>query len=333
MNLTNRLQHIDFLKGVLLILICLSHFSNLPSFIRVLTNPTASYWVPIFFIISGLLSINSKKTLKESFIRKTRTLLLPYFIFSLLFIIIDPNIYSHKEILYKNIERIFLEGIGSEKASPLWFLFVLYFASLLHAVIIKTTSLIQLACACILSIIAYFLSYYQITLFFQLNIIISATVYMTAGSFLGHLLKSHPSPHKLTLLPILIIGISGLLIPLGDFHLNRISIYPLFYLCSIVFTYLLLILLKSIDIDKYNNTFFKYISYIAKNGIIILSVHCYLIIIYNYVTKPIPTWINFILEFCFVFGSLYLFIVPFFNHYAYKIIGKNKIAWIKNYNI
>lgn len=265
MNLTNRLQHIDFLKGVLLILICLSHFSNLPSFIRVLTNPTASYWVPIFFIISGLLSINSKKTLKESFIRKTRTLLLPYFIFSLLFIIIDPNIYSHKEILYKNIERIFLEGIGSEKASPLWFLFVLYFASLLHAVIIKTTSLIQLACACILSIIAYFLSYYQITLFFQLNIIISATVYMTAGSFLGHLLKSHPSPHKLTLLPILIIGISGLLIPLGDFHLNRISIYPLFYLCPIVFTYLLLILLKSIDIDKYNNTFFKYISYIAKN--------------------------------------------------------------------
>ena len=256
MNLTNRLQHIDFLKGVLLILICLSHFSNLPSFIRVLTNPTASYWVPIFFIISGLLSINSKKTLKESFIRKTRTLLLPYFIFSLLFIIIDPNIYSHKEILYKNIERIFLEGIGSEKASPLWFLFVLYFASLLHAVIIKTTSLIQLACACILSIIAYFLSYYQITLFFQLNIIISATVYMTAGSFLGHLLKSHPSPHKLTLLPILIIGISGLLIPLGDFHLNRISIYPLFYLCPIVFTYLLLILLKSIDIDKYNNTFF-----------------------------------------------------------------------------
>lgn len=119
MNLTNRLQHIDFLKGVLLILICLSHFSNLPSFIRVLTNPTASYWVPTFFIISGLLSINSKKTLKESFIRKTRTLLLPYFIFSLLFIIIDPNIYSHKDILYKNIERIFLEGIGSEKASPL----------------------------------------------------------------------------------------------------------------------------------------------------------------------------------------------------------------------
>lgn len=281
----------------------------------------------------GLLSINSKKTLKESFIKKTKTLLLPYFIFSFLFIIIDPNIYSNKEILYKNIERIFLEGLGSEKASPLWFLFVLYFASLLHTAILKTTSFIQLACACILSITAYFFSYYQITLLFQLNIIISATVYMTIGRLLGYLLKSHPTPHKLTLVPIFIIGISGLLIPLGDFHTNKISIYPLFYLCPTAFTYLLLVLLKSIDIAKYNKYIFHITNYIAKNGIIILSVHCYLIIIYNYIYTHSQLWINFILEFCFVFGSLYLFVVPFFNHYAYKIIGKNKTAWIKNYNI
>lgn len=89
-----RISWIDTLKGVLLFLICLSHFSNLSYPIKYLIAPTASYWVPMFFVLSGYL-YQDKRSFKNYIHKKTKTLLIPYFFFSFLFLIADPNTYKN----------------------------------------------------------------------------------------------------------------------------------------------------------------------------------------------------------------------------------------------
>lgn len=71
-----RIFWIDTLKGILLFLICLSHYSNLPSPFHSLTLPTESYWVPMFFILSGYL-YKEGRDLKNYFHKKNKTLLVP----------------------------------------------------------------------------------------------------------------------------------------------------------------------------------------------------------------------------------------------------------------
>lgn len=88
-----RILWIDTLKGILLFLICLSHYNNLSYPVKYLIIPTSSYWVPMFFVLSGYL-YKEGRNLKKYIIQKNKTLLVPYFFFSLLFLIADPNIYK-----------------------------------------------------------------------------------------------------------------------------------------------------------------------------------------------------------------------------------------------
>ena len=87
-----RIEYIDFLKGLLLTFICFSHFGYLPYFLNLLIMPTGSIYVPVFFIISGLLFNESISFI--SFLKKRiKSLLVPYLFFFLLFIVLDWNSY------------------------------------------------------------------------------------------------------------------------------------------------------------------------------------------------------------------------------------------------
>ncbi|WP_413589423.1 acyltransferase family protein [Bacteroides fragilis] len=123
---TKRIIWIDIVKGCLLVFICCSHFGALPQSIALLTKPTATYWVPLFFFLSGYL-FHGNNNFSEYIQKKVRTLLLPYIAFSLIFIIIDWNTYiSSVPQIKANLYSIFVAGTGSEKAPPLWFVIVLY---------------------------------------------------------------------------------------------------------------------------------------------------------------------------------------------------------------
>ena len=121
---TKRIIWIDIVKGCLLVFICCSHFGALPQSIALLTKPTATYWVPLFFFLSGYL-FHGNNNFSEYIQKKVRTLLLPYIAFSLIFIIIDWNTYiSSVPQIKANLYSIFVAGTGSEKAPPLWFVIV-----------------------------------------------------------------------------------------------------------------------------------------------------------------------------------------------------------------
>ena len=106
-----------------------------------------------FFFISGMLfSTRRFGNFKDYFIHKTRVLLVPYILLSLLFLALDPVLYNFDlfpkaprmtvmnirpeiatvwDYIYWNLAKIFVAGKSSIGSGPLWFVFTLYSVSLL----------------------------------------------------------------------------------------------------------------------------------------------------------------------------------------------------------
>ena len=178
---------------MLLLLICLSHSGSHLQGILAITKPTSNYWVPIFFLLSGFLFNNNTQSSFKSYLsRKTRTLLIPYLCFSLLFVAADWNTYLHPSSIPDNLYKIFIVGNGPFKASPLWFIMVLFLSSICIRPIIKATGNLQAAGIAILtSLIALWMSAVKAELPLLLHLVPSAVTYMLAGYSLKQWLSAH----------------------------------------------------------------------------------------------------------------------------------------------
>ena len=146
----------DELKGAILIFICMGHIAGMifpPPTIRYIANLLTAIGVPTFFFLSGLLFISKDVPLKTYLIGKTKSLLLPYILLSLLFTVFDPYTYCPSylcEVMHyprlvmpfsidiftqASIEFFMGDvlctalGISSRATLPLWFVFVLYVVS------------------------------------------------------------------------------------------------------------------------------------------------------------------------------------------------------------
>lgn len=98
------------------------------SFTRSLVGPIYKFHMPLFFILSGLVYCYGKKqkNFDEFTIAKVKSLLYPFFIFGLLFMIPIKTIgsfYDYNEIT--NIVRSFLSG---GEGGHLWFLPAMFWA-------------------------------------------------------------------------------------------------------------------------------------------------------------------------------------------------------------
>lgn len=171
-----------------------------------------------------------------------------------------------------------------------------------------------------LSVITLLLSISQINCLFHIDLILSATVFFVCGYIGRKVIEGLKSFYPIAIFTFL-VGLIGFWINLGDFHFNQIISYPLFYICPVSLTLSLSIWLKrSKEISS--------VSWIAKNGIIILASHCYLIIIYDFIIKKcnlnFSPNVNFLMQTIFVFGLLATIIIPIINRYCFWAIGKKQ---------
>ena len=148
-----RIGWIDEFKGFVLLLVCLYHVEqSFPQAQMGMLHLSALRMSAFFFISGMLFSTRRFGNFKDYFIHKTRVLLVPYILLSLLFLALDPVLYNFDlfpkaprmtvmnirpeiatvwDYIYWNLAKIFVAGKSSIGSGPLWFVFTLYSVSLI----------------------------------------------------------------------------------------------------------------------------------------------------------------------------------------------------------
>ena len=148
-----RIGWIDEFKGFVLLLVCLFHVEQSFSCAIMGMLHLSALRMSAFFFISGMLfSTRRFPNFKGYFIHKTKVLLIPYILLSLLFLALDPVLYNFDlfpkaprmtvmnirpaiagvwDYIYWNLAKIFVAGKSSIGSGPLWFVFTLYSVSLM----------------------------------------------------------------------------------------------------------------------------------------------------------------------------------------------------------
>ncbi len=148
-----RIGWIDEFKGFVLLLVCLYHVEqSFPQAQMGMLHLSALRMSAFFFISGMLFSTRRFPDFKSYLVHKTRVLLVPYILLSLLFLALDPVLYNFDlfpkaprmtvinikpeiatvwDYIYWNLAKIFVAGKSSIGSGPLWFVFTLYSVSLL----------------------------------------------------------------------------------------------------------------------------------------------------------------------------------------------------------
>ena len=148
-----RIGWIDEFKGFVLLLVCLFHVEQSFSCANMGMLHLSALRMSAFFFISGMLfSTRRFPNFKDYLIHKTKVLLVPYILLSLLFLALDPVVYNFDlfpkaprmtvmnirpeiagvwDYIYWNLAKIFVAGKSSIGSGPLWFVFTLYSVSLM----------------------------------------------------------------------------------------------------------------------------------------------------------------------------------------------------------
>ena len=152
-NEQKRIGWIDEFKGFVLLLVCLYHVEqSFPQAQMGMLHLSALRMSAFFFISGMLFSTRRFPNFKSYLVHKTRVLLVPYILLSLLFLALDPVLYNFDlfpkaprmtvmnikpeiatvwDYIYWNLAKIFVTGKSSIGSGPLWFVFTLYSVSLL----------------------------------------------------------------------------------------------------------------------------------------------------------------------------------------------------------
>lgn len=168
-TVTNRLLWVDALKGFCIILVILGHM-QIPELVR---KFIFSFHMPIFFLISGYLAKHEGVSLKEMFVKRMNSLLVPYVIYSS--IISVAWYFCGKSVPFGSIIR--MDGIGVT-----WFLISIFLAETLGR-IIQTASNGSVFKLVLFSVLLLVMSYYGKELkFFSLKSLFPATILWLIGN-------------------------------------------------------------------------------------------------------------------------------------------------------
>lgn len=220
----SRAGYIDLLRGFCIILMVMGHVG----FGVVFDKWIHAFHVPIWFIISGLF-LNPSQPTRYYIIKKVKALLIPYFIFGLLYEILW-SLFSRSQwigIIFPNSIEIPLNG-------ALWFLPALLFSEIISFVLMKFFSK-KISYICI-AMIALIGSQGVVSLPFSLD-----SAFVGIGLItIGRILKEHAR-----ILTDINIGKAAILLVVGSFiamvngYVNmRINVYGfpvLFWVNIIIF--------------------------------------------------------------------------------------------------
>lgn len=138
-----RIEWIDIAKGIGIILVVIAH-TQMPSYSMFYGNDNVvrlliySFHMPLFFFLSGMCFKNDGITFKEFLAKKIKTLILPYFTFSVIWIAFESalSILNHSFSL-NFLLREFKSYLLQIRNHAIWFLTCLFVLELVFFVISK----------------------------------------------------------------------------------------------------------------------------------------------------------------------------------------------------
>ncbi len=308
-NNKKRIIYFDICKGLGILLVLIGHLQNdtifsYSPYILSLCSWIFSFHMPLFFIISGMiiyLKKEDQKDLKETAGRKFRSIMIPYFWFSLIYIlIVFYLLFVSKEIPLNTLFVQLWYVFGMYGMNVLWFLPALFASELIFLFITQRIKNSKSIIVIILLAIAAFSANYvrrflpnDLTIYERLNELIITVLRPLIGSayiltgfciYKGlDILKEkvrYAQAVELILMPILLfinISLNRINRPV-DFRSLVFNNPFLYYFCSLsgsLFIILLSRFLASLRIGNRINedTAFPFIRFCGVNSLVFMAVH------------------------------------------------------------
>lgn len=172
----NRFHYVDISRGIVIILMVLGH-SSIPHW---LSNWIWSFHMPFFFFISGMMT-SWKRENAFFFITKTRSLMLPFIVYSIVNLILIGGSGEKSSSIGAYMVYVAQNGWGG---IPLWFVPILWIALLISKAIINSKRRwVISACLICLMAVGWILCFKHIKLPWTLTTIPIAVVYIVLGSY------------------------------------------------------------------------------------------------------------------------------------------------------
>ena len=265
---TQRIVWLDIAKGIAICLMVIGH-TSIPSF---LSNFIWAFHMPLFFIASGW-TTNFEGCNLGSFIRKkTRGLLLPFMVYSILVIIIENS------LGWKSFSELILHGWV---AYALWFIPVLFFA----LICVKLTFLVSCRKLRMLIVggqimLGCSLNYWNIYLPWTLYTVPIASAFVFIGAYMKRYQRWIELLKSPVILLLLLITVGVSLFWRLDLCFNHIL--PIIPILVGSVSGSLMIFVLSARIEKRSNLFRLVFSSIGKETFVILAFSQIIIMLLNH---------------------------------------------------
>lgn len=274
-----RMESIDIIRGITILLVVIAHSPD--NFIG--NSILKNFRMPLFFIVSGYLFsyIKYNKNFKLLLRDKFRTLIIPYFAFSILggllwsfkHIVIDYD-FSFTELLYGiiNANGVFIKG-----NTPIWFLNCLFFTTIFLYIGLRFTNGVNKSRQCLLIFFGFGVIGSLICRFIWLPWSIDVALVAALFMFIGFNLKQQNLLQKIPLnvtsltIGILCFSFSSLSNVVIDMNGRVYGNLILFYLSGISGSFIVYWIIEKILIKFFFlNAMLKNI---GKESLIILGFH------------------------------------------------------------
>ena len=283
--MSKRVGYFDIAKGIGIILVVIAHIEYMPLDLR---EYIVTFHMPAFFVISGMLmnlTREAERPVKTLLVRKLKSIMLPYLVFSVIFPVIDMirYVFDGKDIMMTFCQDM-IAGITMTGVSVLWFLPALFFSELMVLAIVKN---LKRPVLLILSVLLPAAIWFLALVIRPMALPMWRTVYCFIFVILGYVL--FPLIRKISSYPLYLLPVSAVMFVVlyftgkangvVDLHFILLGKKPLYYLNAM--TGSLALILLSIFIEAFIHAKVAGIlEFFGRHSLFIMITHINFMILY-----------------------------------------------------
>ncbi len=285
-----RLNYLDYAKGISIVLVVLGHIIYTQSPIKIWLY---SFHLPLFFFISGcLLRYKNNYSFNNILRNRIRTIMFPYFAFSLLLFplwIFQTSVIQKVSLNLESVSDYFIKVLTLRGPGALWFLPCLFLVEVSFVFIlnhIKNTRVIYFILL-FSSFIPFIIKEYTMNKFVVIFLrVLVGIFFFGIGYYLFNYVNSKKINKKLIILGLMLINvITSIISGFVDLYSLELGNYFLYYISAVSGMLCILLMCKtSLEL--------KPLRFLGSNSLIIMATHQELIRVFLKILQIITNETN-----------------------------------------